>query len=101
MKEFCNCTELKNYMEENNLEHLSEVEGAGFKQLDNFGGMAILINYTGEAVFYQDYDGKIKKARIGQAYCTEENRYKTAFSDECGENWFLDEFMKVRGFKVV
>jgi capsid protein len=62
------------------------------KAMSNFGGMAIEVDRTGEAVRYQWYDFKpsmrwirIRQTRKGRDYFNARN-----------SRWYLDEFMLLR-----
>jgi hypothetical protein len=56
--------ELKKKMKNNNINHLLEIKNIGYKCLSSHGGIAILINSTGEVVFYQYFDEEIKETEI-------------------------------------
>ena len=92
-----NKDELKHKMRMKGVDNLSELENGGHRTETNRGGTAILINETGEMVFYQEIFGgeksEIKTAKIeydaeGKAYFLKENESWPA----CQHN--LNEFMR-------
>ena len=56
--------ELKEEMKTNNINHLSELDNVGFITLSNYGGITILINSSGDGLFYQYYNNDIDIAEI-------------------------------------
>jgi hypothetical protein len=56
--------ELKKKMKNNNINHLLEMKSIGYNCLSTHGGITILINSTGEVVFYQYFDEEIKETEI-------------------------------------
>jgi len=59
-----NLKELKKKMKNNNINHLLKIKNIGYKCLSSHEGVTILINSTGEVVFYQYFDEEIKETEI-------------------------------------
>lgn len=84
--------DLKEKMQENNINNLSEVKNTAILTTSNFGGMIILINETADMVFIQEVwdtgekeikEKEIKYNKEGKAYFKYES-----------EEYFLEEFVK-------
>lgn len=79
--------ELKEIMEEEKITDLIKADNGAHLTLSYFGGIKILINKTGDCVFHQRYDGKIKESEI---QFDDEDPY---FEDGA-DVYFINEFLR-------
>ena len=91
-----NKNELFDKMEEEEITSLYEIDNAGVKTITNNSSTVVLVNSTGEQVFYQkEQDTEIKTSKI--KYCNE--KQKLYFNTEIGK-CYLDTFIRNNYGKV-
>jgi len=90
-----NLKELKKKMKNNNINHLLKIKNIGYKCLSSHEGVTILINSTGEVVFYQYFDEEIKETEI--KYYTKgilNDDYNYLNDDELHAGFIIESFDK-------
>ena len=92
--EFFDKEELLNYMNKEGIDHLSGVEGVGFLGLTNHGGLTILINQSGDGLFYQMYNQSIEETPIEQLKNEASGELEAGFYTDNGFGYLLSEFIR-------
>ena len=96
MKKTINAFDLKDLKEEmkkEEIKYLTDFNNSAIKEMSNFSGIAILINSTGESVFYQCQSEPVKEAEIKYYSYEELNSISDIFD-------YLEKEEIYSGFKI-
>jgi len=85
--------DLKEEMKKEGIKYLTGFNNSAVKGMSNFSGISILINSTGESVFYQCQSEPVKEAEIKYYSYKELNNISDVFD-------YLEEGELYPGFKV-